>query len=375
MIVAEELVDTKVEDAPATESAAPEKAPAADAKAPVGDKAEKSPVGDKGAKTAATEDKGGKKTILDGADAEADDKAKEDAAAAKGEAKAVDRAAEIKTLRENLAKHYSAGDKKAYDKELKRLERLGIERPEQVYGLYRELDNKLNGGGLVKVPGKDAKPEEWAEFHKAMGVPEKPEELVAAIKLESGAVIGEADKPRLNSFGAALHKAGATPAVMNAAANWYYQQQEETMTAIDEADDAYLRESQKALKEEFGPAFKRTMGAIPTLFATAPGGSDEKNTSSVYYRLKNGRTADGRLIGDDPAILRWLASVAQDVNPIATVVEGGNQGVKALDTELEEIRALRKSDDPSKVKKYWSADVQARELELINAKQKSGQRA
>lgn len=358
MAVDEELADTKVEDAPAAESAAPEKAaPVADKAAP----AAKAPEADKGKSPAA--DSGGKKTILDGADAEAAGKAKEEAA--DKDHKSYWPA----DWRQKMAEHLAAGDKKILAKELKRLER--ISDPAGVFGMYREMESKFTSGGLVKIPGKDAKPEEIAEYHRAIGVPEKPEELVAAIKLENGAVIGEADKPRLNSFGAALHKAGATPAVMNAAANWYYQQQEEAMAALDEADDAYLRESQKVLKEEYGPAFKRTMGAIATLFASAPGGSDEKNTSSVYYRLKNGRTADGRLIGDDPDILRWLASVAMDVNPLATVVDVGKEGAKSVSAELDEIRAMRRSTDPATAKKYWSAEVQARELELLSAQEKN----
>lgn len=312
-------------------------------------------------------DQAGGKTLADGADAEADDKAKQKAEDDAAAAKANDRTEQAKKLRESLATHYAAGDKKAYAKELKRLERLGIERPEQVYGLYRDLDNRLNGGGLIKVPGKDAKPEDITEFHKALGVPEKPEGYIEHIKLENGAVIGEADKPVLNSFTEALHKAGAPPSVVNAAANWYYQRQEQFAAEIDEADDTFKRESEKELKEEYGPAFKRHVNAVGTLFATAPGGADSKNPSSLYSRLIGGRTSDGKIIGNDPIIMRWLIGMAQEVNPIATVTEDGASNVKGVEKELEELRAMRKTDK----KKYYSDAVQTREAELIAARDKN----
>lgn len=312
----------------------------------------------------------GGKTLADGADPEGDDAAKEKAEDDAAEVKAADRAADAKKLREALASHYAAGDKKAYAKELKRLERLGVERPEQIYGLYRDLDNKLNGGGLIKVPGKDAKPEDIAEYHKAIGVPEKHEDYINHIKLENGAVIGDADKPILNSFTEALHKAGAPPSTVNAAANWYYKLQEEQAAELDAADDAFKRESEKAIKDELGNAFKRKTNNIATLFTTAPGGADARNPNSLYARLVNGRTADGRVIGNDPDMMRWLIGMADDANPISSVVEDGTASVKGVQKELDELKALRRSEP----RKYWSKPVQDREAELYAALDKNNRR-
>lgn len=304
------------------------------------------------------------KTIATGADTEAEEVAGEKKAAEK----AVDRTAEIKAMRESLAKHASAGDKKAYDKELKRMERLGIEKPEQIYGLWRELERWRDEGNLIKVPGKDAKPEDKAAFNKAMNVPEKPEGYMEHIKLENGAVIGEADKPNLQSFLGAAHEAGAPPNVTNRLVNWYYAQQEEAAAKLDEDDHTFRVESERAMKEELGPALKRHINALPSLFADAPGGTDLKNEKGVMRRLLGGRTEDGRKIGDDPDIMRWMFG---RLDPIMTVTEDGAGGAKAVETELAEIQALRKTDH----KKYWSDSVQARELELITALEKNRAKA
>ncbi len=302
-------------------------------------------------------------TIATGADTEVEDETK-DAAKAAEKATQVDRNELNEELRKMIAEHYAAGDKKAEARELKRLER--IKDIKSLWGMYRELEGKFTSGGLIKKPGKDAKPEDLAEYHKALGVPEKPEEYFKDIKLDNGAVIGDADKPIVDIFAASMHKAGATPAVMSAMLNTYYAHQEQVAAELDEADDTYRRESERALKDEFGAAFKRTTAAIPTLFATAPGGSDAGNPNSLYARLMGGRTADGRVIGNDPDMLRFLVGMAREINPEATVVEEGRPGGMSIDAELASLKDLRKTDP----KKYWSEAVQARELELLNAKQK-----
>jgi hypothetical protein len=329
----------------------------------------------KGAKTVAGGDEGaddkavgaeGKKTIATGGDVNAEDKAKQEAA---------DKAHKPywpEDWRQKAAEHLVAGDKKVLAKELKRLER--ITDPAALAGMYRELEGKFSAGGLVKIPGKDAKPEEVTAFAKALGWTEKPEELMGAIKLESGAVLGDTDKPLVSSFLQAVNGATTAQDFVNKAVNWNLKQQEEAAAALDEADDTYRRESEAALKEEFGPAFKRKTNAISSLFATAPGGVDVKNDKSLYARLMGGRTADGKLIGNDPDMVRFLVSLASEVNPAATVVEDGNQTGLSIDAELKAIDKARRENRPAYNKDYA---MQARERELIEAQQKiqSRQRA
>lgn len=274
-----------------------------------------------------------------------------------------------KTMREEIAKHYAAGDEKLYKKELARLERVADYK--SVWGMYRDLEAKFSQGGLVKMPGKDAKPEEITAFQKQLGWTDKPEEMIAQIKLEDGMVIGEADKPMLTGFLGAVHGATSAQDFASKATAWYYKTQEEAAAIQDEADDTFRREAERALKDEHGPAFTRKTNAIASIFATAPGGADAKNPNSMFSRIMGGRTADGKLIGNDPTVVNWLIGLVNEVNPAATVVEDGNQSGMTIDTELAEIQKLRTTDR----KRYNSDEVQARERELIAAKQKIQARA
>ena len=342
------LVDTTADDdtidAPATDAA-----DQVESKAPA-DKTEPAPKADPADKKPAPQRA---KTIIGG---DEDGEEADDEPAAKATGWPDD-------WREQVANHIAAGDKKVYDKELKRLQRIAD--PAGVYGMYRELDNRLNGGGLLKVPGKDAKPEEIAAFHKALGVPEKPEDLVAAVQLENGAVIGEADKPLVSGFAAEMLKAGSTPAHMSAALNWYYRHQEEQAAALDEADDDFRRSSEQALRDEWGPAFKRRTNALASIFAAAPGGTDVKNEGSLFARLLGGRTADGKIIGNDPDILRWLDGLRTEINPAATLVEDGNQSGVSIDDEILKIQKIMREDRPLYNKSYAN-----RYQELLAARDK-----
>ena len=273
--------------------------------------------------------------------------------------------------REKIAEHTSAGDKKAYEKEMRRLS--NIDSPYAVYGSFRNLENTWASRNFIKLPPKEgASDTDVKEFHKALGVPEKPEDYFKDIKLDNGAVIGDADKPVVDGFAAAVHKAGAPPGVVNAALNWYFANQEKAAADLDAADENYKTTAIQALKEEYGPAFNRKRNAIGGLFATAPGGTDLKNDKALINRLLGGRTADGRIIGDDPDAVRFLISLALERNPAASVVEDGDQSGKSIEKEIGEIEQIMRTDRPRYNKEFAGRYA---ELLAVRDKVRARQRA
>ncbi len=309
------------------------------------------------AKTDGEDDgKGGKKTVATGADTddEKDDKETKETWP--------------KDWRERIARHASAGDEKAFKKEMKRLER--ITDPAGIYGSFRDLEAKFSEGGLVKIPGKGAKPEEIVAFAKQLGWGDKPDEMLSQIKLDDGLEMGSEDKPVVASFVAAVHGATSAQEFTNRAANWYFKQQEAAAAALDEADDEFRRESETALKEELGPAFKRNINAIGSIFAQAPGGADIKNEKSLYARLMGGRTADGRVIGNDPDMVRFLLSMVSEINPAATVVEDGNQSGESIEAEIKKIEGIMRTD-----RRDYDKNYAARYTELLAVREKQKKRA
>ncbi len=271
---------------------------------------------------------------------------------------------------EKAAEHYSAGDKKAYERELKRLQR--IKDPAALYGMYREAESRLTSGGLLKVPDENASEEEIAAYRKAIGVPEKPEDYLDGLELENGAKIGEADKPVVDAFAQVMHEAGATKETMSKILNWYYQNEDNQLAALDERDEKDHQESMAELKEELGPSFKRKTNAIAGLFAQAPGGTDGDNEGALVNRLMQGRMADGKLIGNDPDMIRFLVGLASEVNPTAMVVDDGDHSGQSI---ASEIAALEKRMREDRRGYFKDEKAQARYRELVDVQQRMQARA
>jgi hypothetical protein len=268
--------------------------------------------------------------------------------------------------RQKLAEQVSGGNKDKLAKELKRLETMSD--PVVAWSRFRDMESTWASRNFIKAPPKEGASEaDIKEFHKALGVPDTVDEYFKDLKLDNGAVLGDADKPLATAFATEMHKAGATPAVVKAALNTYYKQQEDAAAALDAADETFKTESTRTLKDEFGPRFKRMVNGVATLFDIAPGGADPNSDTALFSRLMGGRTADGKLIGNDPDIMRWLGALAFERNPAATVTEDGDQGGASVDTEINAIEKRMRDD-----RRGYNKDeaMQARYRELLGARDK-----
>lgn len=247
-----------------------------------------------------------------------------------------------KDWREQVAKHASAGNEKAYDRELKRLQR--VTDPAAIYGNYREAESKISSNKAIFKPGPKATEEETKAYRKALGVPDSPEDYLENLKLPHEQTLGEADLDVANEFAERMHEAGANQEVMNKALGWYMEQQENAAAAQDDADERQKYDAEVELKEEYGASYKRRTAGIASLFATAPGGADVSNDDSLYSRLIGGRLSDGSLVGNDPDVVRWLASLAGDVNPAAVTLPDGMGSTKSVQDEITEIEKIMRTD-------------------------------
>jgi hypothetical protein len=265
--------------------------------------------------------------------------------------------------REQVAKHASAGNEKAYERELKRLQR--VTDPAAIYGNYREAEAKISSNKAIFKPGPKATEEDIKAYHKALGVPDKPEEYIENLQLPHDQSLGEADMEVAKAFSVEMHEAGANQEVMNRALNWYLQRQEDAAAEQDDFDERQRYEAENELKEEYGAAYKRKTAAIASLFATAPGGPDAANEESLYSRLIGGRLADGTLVGNDPDMVRWLTALAGDVNPAATTLPDGMGSTKSVEDEIGEIEKIMRSN-----KREYFAKHAGRYAELLEVRER-----
>jgi hypothetical protein len=303
---------------------------------------------DKGADTGAGKDAG---TILDAADKGGDDKGSDKGADDKGADKG----------NEPDWRARMAGDDAAF---LKRLARFPDEAT--FAKSFRSLEQKLSSGEYRKPLAENATPEEKATWRKENGLPEKADEYVAKLALPNGLVIGEAEKPVVAELAAVAHESNLDPKAFNGLVAKYYEIQDQARQKQEDADAAFKIESEDVLRKDWqGPDFRRNLTAVNNLIATWPEG--------LASAVLAGRDPNGRKLGDNPAFIRQLATLALELNPAATLVPAGttNPG-KSVDARLEEIRSLRRTD-PDKYNQD-AKKLEAEEIELIDAQLKMQKR-
>jgi hypothetical protein len=220
---------------------------------------------------------------------------------------------------------------------------------------------RISKGDLLPSLKENATPEEVADYRTAHGIPDTPDGY--DLTLPNGLVVGEADKALVDEFLKTAHTQNMHPKQVQEALGWYLGKQEEAAATQAARDQEAKMACLDTLREEFGPDYKREVKIAMGVLDAAP--------PEVKDRFLTGRLSDGTLIGDDPAVIRWLNSLSRELNPVGTVVPGsGTNAVQAIETELAGLRKMM-GDNKSE---YWkgptAAKHQARYRELTAALQK-----
>lgn len=242
---------------------------------------------------------------------------------------------------------------------LKRLERYSS--TEAALDALIAAQNKIASGELKAPLPKDPTPEQLAAWREENGIPASPADY--KIELPDGFALGEADKPVVDEFLKLAHERNMRPEDVSAAVAFDLERRDREIAQRRELDENARVENDEVLREEWGSEYKLNKNLISGLLDLAPNG--------VKEQILNGRLSDGTPIGSHAPTLRWLANLAREVNPVATVVPGsGTNAAQAIESELASITALM----GDKTSAYWkgpTADkMQARYRELVTVQSK-----
>lgn len=246
----------------------------------------------------------------------------------------------------------ASGDEKV----LKQLERYAT--PDQVAKALIETKRKISAGEFKKPLAADASPEDVAAWRQENGIPESFDKY--EVKLSNGMVIGEEEKPFVDEFLKVAHEVNATPETVNKMLGWYYETTDARAEEQIQSDLAFKREAEETLRTEWGADYKTNLNLLNSVFDTAPEG--------LKQNLMSARLADGTVLGNNPEALKFLAGLAREINPIATVVPGAGAG--AASAIVDELAKLTKmSANPTS--DYWKGPAaeknQARMRQLLEA--------
>lgn len=244
------------------------------------------------------------------------------------------------------------GDEKA----LKRFERYTS--PADALKALIQAQNRISAGIKPTPLEKDASPEQIAQWRQENGIPDSPTGYDTA--LPDGLVLGEADKPIVDGFLKTAHDANLRPEQVKGVLGWYYTAQEEAEASRAQLEASQRQEAEESLRAEWGAQYRLNLNIAASLLDSAPSGIKEG--------ILGARLADGTPLGNNPEVLRWFASMARELNPVATVVPGaGANAVSAID---DEISAIEKRMQTDRTAYFKDEKAQVRYRELISARSK-----
>lgn len=168
----------------------------------------------------------------------------------------------------------------------------------------------------VLVPNEKSKPEEIAEFRKALGVPETPEDYLGALKPESMPEGVQFDEALAKQAAQLAHKHNIPPAAMKELAALQMGQVQSMAQASERMVMAQLDADRELLKTEYGDKYGDTLKIAQRVAITS--GTDP-NTRGF----------------SDPAMVKfaaWVATVISEdklVSANATPMQAGKE--RALD--------------------------------------------
>jgi hypothetical protein len=260
---------------------------------------------------------------------------------------------------ENWRADMASGDEKL----AKTLERYAT--PADAAKALREAQRAISEGqGKRQALPTDATPEQIAAYREANGIPEKADGYLET--LPDGLVIGKQDEDLAKDFLAKMHEANAPAEYVHNALAWYNQLQEQQVQQQQNDDVEFHNSSINELREEWGPEYQMNVNSISNLINSVaeplPDGTD------FAEWLQSARTPDGQLLGDHPAFLKTLLSVAKQVNPAGVTMPGEGMGqIDSVNGEIEQIEKLMNQGS----KEYWNdPKKQERYRQLLEARAK-----
>lgn len=243
--------------------------------------------------------------------------------------------------------------------------------PKSFSDAFKALRQKMSSGELKESLKENATPEELAEFRKQNGIPEAPEAYLD--KLPDGLVIGDDDKPAFEKLAATLHGLNAPKPIYDAVARVYFDVLEEQQAEQFEQFREAKTLTEDELRAEWGGDYRRNVNLVNGFLDGAPDGVKDVLTGAVFTDPETGKAVP---LASHAGVLRWLADLAREINPVATVVPGaGANQASAIADEMASLKTMM----ANRHSEYWKGPNaekhQARYRELLGAQQKLQARA
>ena len=148
-------------------------------------------------------------------------------------------------------------------------------------------------GGMVRIPGEGASPEEVRAYHAKLGVPDNPGGYTVKPALKEGqSWDGEAE----TSFRTVAHKAGMTPGQLKAVLDWYADYSDQAVQKMSGNNAQAIEKGMAELKSKWGASADRYLAGAQRVVR------ELGDPELVSYLEETG-------LGNHPGFVRFAAKI------------------------------------------------------------------
>lgn len=200
----------------------------------------------------------------------------------------------------------------------------------------------------IKVPGKDAKPEDIAAFRNAIGAKEKAEDYKAA--LPENYELGEVQTALLGAMQKAAAETGVPATSFEGFTKTYFEFEKQVQAQVAQEVADYQRDSTAALKKDFGADFEKFVGVAENFV-------NQKLNVPEFTELLNDTVQWNGVsmqLRSHPAVIKMLARIGMST---------AEDGVIGFRTEGE-TASLQKSINELEAKYPLNGRTKAQDAEI-----------
>lgn len=224
--------------------------------------------------------------------------------------------------------------------------------PEDALRSIQELRKRES---QVRVPGKDASPEERAAYLKAIGVPESPDAYEFP-DLPEGEELTDEMKAGREAWGKRFHELGISKDVAKQLTTLLNEDRDKSLAAQVKADEEFVKSQDELLKAEWkGQDYEKNKTFANRAFA------EIANRAGISIdEMSKIETKEGRLLLDDARMLKLFAIVGREMaegSLGSTMTESEKETASEQLSELrQQISAAQAAGDSKKANRLYQKE-------------------
>jgi len=157
---------------------------------------------------------------------------------------------------------------------------------------------RMIGADKIPLPGKSATEDEWRQVYKRLGAPDSAKGYDFKVGADT------MRDTEIEAFRTAAFEAGLNSKQAGRIAQFLEGTVTQSRAAMEEGADAVRYAGEQELRQEWGQAFDQQVQLAHKAAVTFLGNTD---------LLDSVELADGRLLGDHPAIVKMFANLAKEI--------------------------------------------------------------